>query len=76
MKVHITFNSTGLAHLAPVFAELHGRFPTGWIRFSRGKQAGGVLDVQLYNITPEDRQFFDSLQTKHLLSSRVHDPFG
>ncbi len=76
MKVVIHFNYCDLQHLAPLFQELSGRFPQGWIRFGGSRpEETCILDVQPYRITPQDRQFFEALREKHLLASWFHDPF-
>jgi hypothetical protein len=73
MKVTLQYNYTDLAHLAPLFQELYERFPQGWIRFGGDDPEDAcVLDVQPYRITREDRQFFDMLREKHLITSWVH----
>jgi hypothetical protein len=73
MKIVIQLNYTDLQHLNPLFQELYQRFPTGWVRLGE-RENGCTLDVQPYKITPDDRQFFKTLQEKHLISSWFHDP--
>jgi hypothetical protein len=76
MRIDLKLNYNDLAHLAPLFAALYERYPTGWMHFElepstrnpEEQEPRLVLDVQPHTLNQDDREFLDSLRDRHLIS--------